>query len=76
MILKWSMERGFRRLTALLSILILLPSLLYAVHYGISEHPPIHLFLGAVLLAVSAATLPWLLFFIIRWLVRGFVEGS
>jgi len=63
-------ERGFRRLTLAVSILLMLLCLVATIPSFLARDGPATLFgLG---LTVLTFLLPWLLFFAGRWIARGF----
>ena len=65
-----NLERGFRRLTLAVSILLMLPFLAATIPSFLARDGPASLFgLG---LAVLAFLLPWLVFVAGRWIARGF----
>jgi hypothetical protein len=70
-VIRW--ERGLRRVTILASAVLLIIGLWVSALWAWGEKPGWLLYLGGVLLAVVIATVPWLLFFLGRWLVRGFI---
>jgi|ERR1700693_903463 len=69
-------NRGFRRLTILVSSVVLAIGLLWSAAYGLNEKPGWPMYLGAVLLAIAFASVPWLIFVSARWLARGFREDG
>ena len=63
-----NIERGFRRVTWVMSVLVALLALLAAVDGSATVGEAI--FLGAILFAF-----PWGVFYLIRWIVLGFGAG-
>jgi hypothetical protein len=70
-----NMERGFRRIAALISVILLL---LGATFIAMVFPPPATLedWLSSLGLVVILSAIPWGVFYLIRWLVRGFAGGS
>ena len=69
-------ERGFRRLTILVSVALLIVGLVWSALFGLNEQPGWLMYFGSVLLALAIAALPWLIFLIGRWLIQGFRSDS
>ena len=65
-------ERGFRRITILFSLVLLVIGVVWSGLYGLNEKPGWLLYCGGVLLALAIAAVPWLIFFVARWLAQGF----
>lgn len=70
MAVRW--ERGFRRITILFSVALLIVGLGWSGLYGLNERPGWLMYFGSVLLALAIAGLPWVMFLIGRWLAQGF----
>lgn len=65
-----NLERGFRRLTLVVSIVLMLPFLAATIpSFLAGDGPATLLGLGFTLLAFL---LPWLVFFVARWIAGGF----
>ena len=58
-VVQWG--QGFRRLTTLVSGVVLAIGLVWSTVYG-----------GSLGVALALAALPWVLFWTVRWLARGF----
>jgi hypothetical protein len=69
-------ERSFRRATTWISALLLVLGLAWCISYGYSDSPSKAILVGAVLIALAVAAIPWLVFYLSRWLLRGFGESS
>lgn len=74
MAVRW--ERGFLRLTILISGALLIVGLGWSALYGLNEKPGWLMYFGAVLLALVFAAVPWLVFLVGRWLVKGFRDDA
>jgi hypothetical protein len=72
--LRW--EKGFRRITLLVSAALLVIGLVWSALYGLKEKPGWAMYLGGVALALVISAIPWAIFFISRWIVRGFQGGA
>ncbi len=72
--IRWN--RGFRRLTILASGILLVIGLLWSTVYGLNDKPGWPMYLGAVLVAIAVASIPWLVFVTVRWLPRGFRDDE
>lgn len=69
-------EEGFRRITLLFSGLLLVVGLFWSGLYGINEKPGWAMYLGGVGIAILIAMIPWVIFVVVRWIVRGFASRA
>ena len=61
-------ERGFQRITAVVSVILFVGALLFVL----SVRGPADRLWQLLLLALVPAASPWLIFLVLRWVVRGF----
>ncbi len=69
-----NLERGFRRITTVLSVLGFLPLALFALLAFLGERSPLEDYVPLYLAeaAVVLGALPWGVFYLVRWIVNGF----
>ena len=74
-------EHGFKRLTAVLSFVGLISAMLLIVHIIFDEYeelseiePP--MFIVFLCMVLIGAVAPWLLYFFLRFIIRGFLSSG
>ena len=70
-----NLERGFRRVTWAVSVFAAGPLALFGVAALFEERPDALTALSYIGWVVASFVIPWGLFFLLRWIVRGFVNS-
>ena len=72
------LERGFKRLTALVSICLALCAIVLIAMWRLDmpKDASPEIFGVLMVLLVAAVGIPWAIFYCIRWIVLGFKEES